>query len=552
MVDLRLKGAQLSLARRLAESPRTRALAWALAKRDFHTDELARLGADARAPLDDIPCPVAGAPPRAWTDAGLAPPATPWCSGRMLREAYARGETTPSEVLARIEARLDARAFGASTYSPFIELDLEVARREAEASTERHRRGAAHGPLDGVPVPVKDELHVRGLPTRGGTRFLTSPAPEDAWLVARLRAAGALVYGKTHATEWGMNPLGMSDHFDMPRSPYRSDRGAGGSSTGSGVAVGLGLATVAVGSDGGCSIRVPATHSGVLGLKPSFHRLGRTGDIWAASTMGHLGPIGQSTEDLVDLLEATAGVDPDDPGTRFATDWSDVVPTWRRALGRGVRGARIGVLTSELADADAPIARACEAALAALEREGAVLIDVEVPLARHAPAVGALTIASESVANTHDHMRTHGALHTEEYRLISAVLHELDAQSFLGAARVRAALRRELARVMAGVDLLALPGSARVAPPYALDEGKRPLMDATSTAAMTRFAFLGNLTGVPAITFPVGMHDGLPVSLQLMGDAWDEASVLAGAAHAERIGLTHIERPTAYRSLLAR
>ena len=207
-------------------------------------------------------------------------------------------------------------------------------------------------------------------------------------------------------------------------------------------------------------------------------------------------------------------------------------------------------MRSEWADADAPLAKAGLAALAAFEKDGAVLVDVQIPLARHAPAIGALTIASESTANISDDIAAYGDQFGEEMLAISAFMNNISAREFLWSARTRAALRRQAAAVLAGVDVLAMPVTARQAAPYAVHETRTAIMDTGFTAAMTRFAFLGNLTGLPAGSLPVGMNDGLPIGLQIIGDAWDEASVFAVMAHGERCGVSAIPASPGFRSLL--
>ncbi|MBI3185334.1 MAG: amidase [Myxococcales bacterium] len=550
MGEMRMAGALLAVARWMANRPFTRSILWSLASKDFRIAELLALSADHRLPLDDLPRPVQGAPPRRWGEGELGVPTCRRCSGRMLRAAYASKSTSPSSVLESVLLRVGKGDFGDSTHSPFAVLDEERARAAAAASSARWKEGRPLGPLDGVVVAVKDEFDFQGLPTRGGCLYLDQPAPADAFLTRRLREEGAVLLGKTHATEWGLNPLGYSQHFDFPRNVYHSDRGAGGSSTGSAVAVGLGLCSLAVGSDGGGSIRIPSTLNGVFGLKPTFIRVGRTGDTWGSSTMAHIGPIGQSVEDLVDFLEVAAGVDPQDPSTLLAPDYPGVAGEWRRALGRGIRGARIGVLAKEMAEATSPIASACQEALRELEKDGATLVDVSVPLAEHAPGVGALIISSEATANISDEMVAHGPRVGDELGVVFGLMKNLGARDFLLASRTRAALRRQAAAALAPVDLLALPATARQAPPYGLSEGRRGIFAPGWIAAMTRFAFLANLTGLPAGIAPVGMNDGLPLALQLIGDAWDEASVIAAMAHLERLGLCEIQRPKGWRSSL--
>ena len=548
MPELRLVGKQLAAVRALAENPVSRRALWAVVSQDFHVAELEALAASDRGRVEEVPRPIAGAAPRKW-GGDLDPPAIVEGSGASLVRAYREQKTTPREVAERLLAREDDRDFGASTYSPFVALDREGLLAAADDSTSRYESGAPLGPLDGVPVPIKDEFHMRRLPTRGGTSWRSATVDEDAFIVTRLREAGALLPGKAHATENGMNPLGYNPNFDYPRNVYSNAHGAGGSSTGSAVAVGLGMAPVAVSTDGGGSIRIPATMNGLFGLKPTFNRLSGTGDIWLG-TVGHAGPIGRSSRDLVDLLEVCAARDDADPKTCFAEDWDGVHATWRDALGRGIKGCRIGVLGSELADADPAIARACEQTLSALEKEGAVLVDTSIPLLGMANAVGPIVIAGESAANACDDIAAHREETSDELRLVYGLMGAITAQQHLRATRVRTRLRQVLAAAIAGIDLLALPAHASQAAPYPLSENRVQIADTAWTAAMTRFSFLANLTGVPAAAIPVGMHDGLPLALQLVGDAYDEASVIAGCAHLERMGVSAIPRADSYRSLL--
>jgi len=550
MADLRLVGSKLGWVRALAENPLTRGLLWKVVSQDFHIAELEALTGAGRGRVEEVPKPVQGAAPRQWgSGQSLDLPETPRDTGHKLREAFRSGSTTPVEVLDAVLGRIDSADFGPSTHSPWVELDRDGARQAAEASAKRWAAGEPLGPLDGLIVPVKDEFHMRGLPTRGGTSWRNQPVDTDAFIVQRLRAGGAVLLGKAHCTESGLNPLGFNPHFDYPRNVYSEAHGAGGSSTGSAVAVGLGMATVAVSTDGGGSIRIPAAVNGLFGIKPSLQRFGRTGDIWVGS-VGHTGPIGQSASDLVDLMEVCSAPDPGDPLTDFPPDWGAVESTWRPALGRGIEGCRIGVLRRSMGSADSAISSACEAALGALEAEGAVLVDVDFDLLSVVNAVGPLIIAGESAANAYDDMLAHRHETGDELRLVYALMEQISAQQHLRTMRVRTQLRHDLAEALSGVDLLALPSTGRLASPYALSENRIEIADTAWTAAMTEHNFLANLTGVPAASVPVGMHAGLPIGLQLIGDAWDEASVLAAVAHLERLGVSQIPLSPGYRSLL--
>jgi aspartyl-tRNA(Asn)/glutamyl-tRNA(Gln) amidotransferase subunit A len=473
-------------------------------------------------------------------------------SARALRAAYQSGQTDPVAVLAALMARIEAGDFGPSTHSPFVALSPERAQQAALASRSRYRDGGVLGPLDGIPVPVKDEHHLAGLPTRGGSAYLEHTVDEDSFCVRSLLAAGAVIPGKTHTTEWGMNPWGMNPHFDMPRNTWSSAHGAGGSSTGSGVAVGLGLAPVAIGSDGGGSIRIPSALNGIYGLKPSFIRIGRTGDIFASGSMSHIGPLGRSTEDLVDLMCAVGATpDPADPVSGYAPSGLAVAETWRAALGRGIRGCRIGVLDSEWAEASPEVAAAGEAALVALEAEGAVRVPIHIPLAGLAHPIGVMNIATETMGALTDDLLNHAAQMGDDLRLLLNIFERVTARDYLIATRTRAGLRRQVAAAIAGVDLLALPTTLTTAPAYPLSETGRAVSDDTATRNMCRFSFLANTTGLPAGTIPVGLDgQGLPIGLQLIGDAWDEASVIAAMAHCERAGIGDRQTSPGWKDLL--
>lgn len=546
MATPRLAGTPVRVLRRALQFPIVAQAFWAVASRDFRLPELAALPAHLLAPIDPAPVPVAGRPPHRWTDAELGPPPVTVgrTAGSVWRAAYADG-ASPVDVVDRLVAehgRLGTR-------SPFVVLDEARARDAAQASLERWQRGAPLGPLDGLVVPIKDQFDLAGLPTRGGTSYLADLQADDAWVARQLMRAGAIVIGKTHCTEWGMNPLGVLEHLVGPRNPYDATRAPGGSSTGSGVATALGLCPSAVGSDGGGSIRVPAAVNGVFGIKPTYIRIGRTGDRWGASSVSHNGPIGQTVADCVEQLAVTAGVDPDDPLTRWAPDAHDPGP-WRAALGRGLKGARIGVLRGELADAHPEVARLVSDALAALHDDGAHLVDVSLPYGSLVNAIGAITIGSETAGNLSDAFDAHEAQFGDELAILYRMMQLVPAQDFLTAARARAGLRRAAAERLSDVDLLALPTIAAPPPVYREHEDRQPILDTGATASMTRFSFFANLTGLPAGTVPIGRVDGLPVGLQFVGDAWDEASVFAAMAQCERSGLADgVPRPPGFVNL---
>ncbi|MGM0559375.1 MAG: amidase [Myxococcota bacterium] len=548
----RLKGAPLRQLRRLIETEPFRTIAKAKTRRDYQVDELMALPVEAREFFDEHPEPVVGAEPRDWGDAdyGVPRPSGHRETASDLARAFRDGDTDPVEVLERILARENNSDFGDSVYSPFVSVGEQRARAAAEASRERWRSGEPLGPLDGVPVPIKDHHHMRGLPTRSGTAFMNERPEVDSIAVQRLEAAGAVVYGKTHVTEWGMQPTGFNPNFKMPRNVYSSEHAAGGSSTGTATAVALGFSPVGLGSDGGGSIRIPSALNGLFGIKPSFLRIGRTGDAWSTSTVSHNGPIGQSVADLVEFLAATgAQPDPDDYATQYAPQVSDLADQWRAALGRGIEGARIGLWSWAWEQADPEIAAICREALAELERDGAELVDLDIPFSEYHQSLGVLAIGVEAVGLLHDAVHYFGEESSEDLRLIMAALSTIDARDYMIARRTRAGLRRSLANAIRTVDLIAMPTVNMTAPTYSLAEDGQSIYDEHATTQLCRFAFLGNITGLPAGSVPVGMKDGLPVGLQFMGDAWDEASVFAAMAHCERMGIAELAKPVSYQRL---
>ena len=415
----------------------------------------------------------------------------------------------------------------------------DAARAEARASTARWRAGNPLGPLDGVPTAIKEELSVRGFPWSRGTD-IGDPAPraEDATCVARLRTAGAVSLGITAMTEYGLTPTGINAKRAMPRNPHLSACIAGGSSTGSAVAVATGLVPFAIGADGGGSIRTPAALNGIFGIKPTWGRISRHGG--SGGSVAHVGPLASSVLDLARVIDAVGGPDPLDAETRDGPPPGSLAT----AVGRGVRGLVIGILEQEFADASPEVARAGQMAIDALVKEGARVVPLATHLARYAPAIGYVTITVEARAILSKEWREHADQLTPDLQLTFSTLDTLTAPELLDAQRLRAGLRRDIARCFETVDLLALPTTVATAARVTDAEMQSGLVDTKLLDGLCRFAFLANLTGLPAGSAPVGSdRDGLPIGFQLVGDAWDEATVLAAMAHLERIEAARVTRP---------
>jgi aspartyl-tRNA(Asn)/glutamyl-tRNA(Gln) amidotransferase subunit A len=533
----RLRGRALQLARVAAESGST--LVSNALKASLGIDKIKALPADVRGDVPMSARPVrAKAEPRALDDQALGPiteHAFP-PGARAFCRAYLEERSSPVAVAERALAALEKLSRGRDLNVLTVDTRA-IALADARASTERYRQAKPKGPLDGVPFLVKDEFDVEGTATTLGSACeSTAPKSADATPVARLRSAGAICLGKTVLTEWGMSPLGQNPHQTMPHNAHHRNRVPGGSSTGSAVGVALGLAAIALGGDGGGSIRVPSSLNGVFGIKPTFGRVSRAGDGFKG-TVAHAGPIGASVTDLAVALDLTASEpDPLDE----LTAWAPPPPKggFGARIGAGVKGLRIAVAETEWEDAAPDVAKAGKQALAELERAGAILVPTAMPLAKVAAPIGYFSISCESLAAVRDKVDRFRSKLADDLRVSYAVADGITAAEFLDAQRLRTALREELAKILRSVDVVALPTTATTAPILEDVDRFSTFSDPTALDAMCRFSFLGNLTGLPAATAPVGADlDGLPIGLQILGDAWDEHIVLGVLAQLERSGV---------------
>lgn len=508
-------------------------------------DALRALGSEFRGPLPFSHAPLTAreSHARASLELPLAAPGSWPRSVGSIAARYRDGSADPVLVTERALAHARALAARTPTLGPLCGYDDPRALEAARDSARRIAAGTARSALEGIPIAVKEEIDTRGFVTRMGSNCLERPlCTSDAVAVARLRAAGAIVIGQTPMTEFGLSPLGGNANRHMPRNPHDPRRLPGGSSSGSAVAVATGVTPLSVGCDGGGSIRIPAALCGVFGLKPTYGRVPQTGHgLPGATSVVHLGPLAGSSEDLALFLEHASGPDAGDPASLQAPSAAGEL---RAALGRGVRGLRIGIDESDWLGLADDVAGPGREALDALARAGAVLVPIKLHLARYAAAIGYLTIGVEAFAAMTEIRERHMDQLGHDVQLFLGGLETFRPEDYVDAQRIRAALRVELADVLRAVDVLALPATGAGAPPVSNAEAVGGFIDPPALDAMCRFAFLGNVTGVPAGVAPVGRdRNGLPVGLQIVGDAWDEACVLQVLAELERQGVARVQRP---------
>ena len=311
-------------------------------------------------------------------------------------------EVSPVEVvrahLARIE-RLDA------TLRAFITVCGDAAIERARAAEAALAAGQAVGPLHGVPIGLKDLVDTRGVRTTGGSKILADRVPHaDATVATRLTRAGAIVLGKLNMHEFAYGPEGLNEHYGQTRNPWDAavPRVPGGSSSGSGAAVAAALVPAALGSDTGGSIRIPSSLCGITGIKPTYGRVSRAGVLPLAWSMDHVGPMARSAADCALVLGAMAGYDPADPTTSVLP-----VPDYTAALGRDVKGLRIGLLRGVFAEGLVPeLNAALEAAVRQLQSLGAVVDEVTLTQTAHVPAATFAVVAGEAFAYHAPWMRT--------------------------------------------------------------------------------------------------------------------------------------------------
>jgi aspartyl-tRNA(Asn)/glutamyl-tRNA(Gln) amidotransferase subunit A len=448
---------------------------------------------------------------------------------RLARRLQA-GELSPREAVERYLRRIEALDGELNAY-------IAVRAEEALAEADALLRSQGQGPLWGVPVAVKDVIDVAGTATTAASRILVDNVPAvDSHVVARLRQAGAVVLGKLNLHEFAYGALSTSTCFGPARNPWLPDRVCGGSSGGSGAAVAAGLAAGTLATDTAGSIRIPSCYCGVTGLRPSTGRVSNRGVVPVAPSFDTVGPIARTAEDCALLLEVVAGHDAGDP-----TSLDEPVPPYAQLLGEGVRGLRVGVVTSLVEGADAPVAEAVEAALAGLRSLGAELVPVDLSLLDRAGTIQQSMQFPEATEVHMEWLRTRLADYDADVRARLLVGLFVTPEVREAGKRAREAARDEMRRVFEQVDLLAAP-TMPVLPPRIDSE----LVELRGSELLHRLVLIPynspwSLVGSPVISVPCGLVDGLPVGLALVGPRFDEATVLR-AAHAFQLATDWHER----------
>lgn len=447
-------------------------------------------------------------------------------------KAYRDGRTTPEEVAKRV---LDSIAASDSSNPPiraFIAINRDDVMKQASESTQRFKEGRPLGIFDGVPVAVKDEIDMTPYPTTVGTSFLgKTPAKEDATVVARLRAGGALLIGKTNMYEIGIGVTGLNPHYGTPRNPYNTNHYTGGSSSGSATAVAAGFVPVAIGADGGGSIRIPSAFCGLVGLKPTFGRVSEHGAYPLDWSVAHVGPIGASATDAALTYAIIAGPDPKD-----ANSLHQPLPTLEGWDNLNLNGFRIGIYRPWFDHAEEKVVTLCDAMVKNFEEMGCEVREIVIPDLEANRVAHLFTIVSEMLQGLGKYYDKYHREHGNDVRVNLALGRQFSADDYVKAQRIRTRMIDHFVSAFKEVDVILTPTTAIAAPVIkksALPDGDS---DLTVLTEIMRFVTTANMTGHPAISFPVGYTQiGLPVGMQAIGRAWEEHQLLRMALAAEQV-----------------
>ena len=441
-------------------------------------------------------------------------------AGRLIRD----GQLSPVELttafLERIE-EVDGRL------KSYVTLLADSALEQARAAEAEVQRGDYRGPLHGIPIALKDLYDTAGVRTTAQSRVMEHRVPSHTSTAGeRLSEAGAVLLGKLAMHEFALGGPETS-LFEQARNPWNLEYVTGGSSSGSGAAVAAGLCMGSLGSDTGGSIRGPASFCGIVGLKPTYGRVSRYGVVPLSWSLDHCGPMTWNVEDAAIMLQAIAGSDPLDPTASPAP-----VPDYSAALHQDVRGLKIGVPRHYFFDHDSGVDRettaAVDKALAELEGLGAQVEEVRIPALAHATTANMVMMFSEAFAYHEKSLASQPENFGEQVRTPFLMGGLFTASDYIQAQRARSRLRREYVETLRNVDVLAMPTS--FAPPSTFGD-----VDTFARLKLPSFTAPLNQAGAPAISVPCGFNEaGLPLSFQIAGKAFDEATVLRVAHAYER------------------
>jgi aspartyl-tRNA(Asn)/glutamyl-tRNA(Gln) amidotransferase subunit A len=425
----------------------------------------------------------------------------------------------------------------------YVYCNPEQVRRQAVQSEEEISQGKYRGPLHGIPVALKDNIWTEEMPTTAGSWILPETlSAADAFIVSRLRGAGAILIGKTNLSEFAYGTETDSPRFGQTRNPWDARRIPGGSSGGSAAATAASLCAAAIGTDTGGSVRNPAALCGVVGFKPTFGRISCSGVVPLAPSLDHMGPMARRVLDIAFVLSAIAGHDPKDE-LSAATP----VPDYAAQAQEEIRGLRVGLPVEHFFDdVDPEIESAVREVAAVLSLQGVQIEEVSLPHLRELEPASTQLLHAE--ATSIHQAAGYFPAHASEYA--PAVRERLEdgsrilATDYLRALAVRRLIRKDFSAALAKVDALLVPSVPIPAPHIGRSTARVRGTEVGVRPSLIRLNRPSNLTGLPALSVPCGFtHERLPIGAQLIGRPFEEGVLLRLAFRFESATTWHLQEP---------
>ncbi len=423
--------------------------------------------------------------------------------------------------------------------------------KEAKESTARYKNGEPMGVLDGVPFAAKDCIAVKGYHHSNGTSFLKLYSDEDDPAIAKLKREGGLFVGKTNQHELGLSTTGYNKFYGTPRNPYNTNHFTGGSSSGSAAIVAAGIVPLAVGTDGGGSVRIPSALCGVIGLKPTYKRI--QGHLKDVSTVQSLGPIGASLNDVALAYAIMSGPDTDQSSVHDFRQHSNAQPKVHlfnyMNPPKSLKDIRIGFFHEHIKDAEPIMVDRTERAIHFFKSLGATIVEIELPHLKEIHLSHSVSILTESYQRTLPYYEENVNNYSGEIQCSLALTRSLTSLDYVAAQKVRSLAMKKIEDLFkTQMDVLISPATACLAPKIQSDVFAEGESNFKQTAALMKYMIHGNFTGIPGISFPVDYDDdtGLPISIQLQAGHWREDLLFRLAKVGQNLLSEGVKRPTGY------
>ena len=469
---------------------------------------------------------------------------------------YKDVSTTPSEVAENIIELIESM-----DKSVVIQCNVNTLTKQAAMSTERYKSGKTMGILDGVPVLVKDEVPVADYVRTKGTSYIADHVDKDSFPVQRLRQEGALIVGLTNQHEIGIGTTGFNIFYGTPKNPYGNNPQihyyTGGSSSGSAAAVSMGIVPLAIGADGGGSIRIPSSLCGCVGLKPTFKRVAI--DMSVGCSVCHVGPITNNIHDAALAYAIMAGASEDDhrhqsqhqPPVHLHEYVSNYLSGYSN---KSLKGLRIGIFDEHVNDSNHNVLAATTKAIQYYISCGAEIVPITLPHLREIHLAHGITITTEMFSMMERYYSSpHFNQMSPETRVNLAIGRSWSSAEFLAAQKVRSFAMNHIEDLFQNkIDVIVSPATPCCAPIFKFDAFCHGESNLSETGALMRYMLFGNFTGIPAIVFPIAYDDetALPISLQIQAAHWREDLLLYMADKSQEILESGVAKPSIYVNVL--